>query len=247
MDHSFLPIDVCEEVIDAAGETLIRPERNWTLLACALVCRAWLPRSRYSLLHQVKLGTAEKWKRLARFLGDHLELLGSIEQFMVFSDFSKPFIPLVLPRLLPNCRYLSLYLEWKAYPPRYWAYMGQFKAVITLRLRIDQLRLRDMLHFMWSFPELRELFLQGDFEQDAHEPWAVGVLEHIKEGKRYAPSKLRRLELDSVSTTPSKSSLSHLVALFIDISSRKAYVSSKCLRKHGIYPDSPARRGSAGR
>ena len=55
MDDSRLPIDVCEQVIDAcyyqSPVKFVYP----TWRATALVCSAWLPRSRYNLLYAVCL------------------------------------------------------------------------------------------------------------------------------------------------------------------------------------------------
>lgn len=59
-----LPIEVIEHIIDMCSvrdhstkhttELLVEDPRK-TLMACALICRAWLPRSRHNLFRRVEL------------------------------------------------------------------------------------------------------------------------------------------------------------------------------------------------
>ena len=91
--------------------------------------------------------------------------------------------------------------------------------MVILRLNINGLTLSDMLHLVWSLPELRSLRLQGDFEKDAHALHGSGVLQRIKKSKPNACRKLRHLELDSVSGESSMSSVSDLLAIFTGRSS----------------------------
>ncbi|KAI0800288.1 hypothetical protein C8Q74DRAFT_1190513 [Fomes fomentarius] len=61
MDNSRLPVETCEQIIDSLiyacrlyGESEYRP---WYLTA--LVCSAWLPRSRFNLYSKVVVWTPE--------------------------------------------------------------------------------------------------------------------------------------------------------------------------------------------
>ncbi|KAJ8502270.1 hypothetical protein ONZ51_g13 [Trametes cubensis] len=54
MANSKLPIDVCERIIDDVYNVTQEPWRCYELLACALTCKAWTPRSLYVLYSYVK-------------------------------------------------------------------------------------------------------------------------------------------------------------------------------------------------
>ncbi|OCH88391.1 hypothetical protein OBBRIDRAFT_795287 [Obba rivulosa] len=57
-----LPIEVWENIIDLAGYPFDRP----SMLSCALVCRAWLPRSQFHLFNAVCLRTTRQIRLLGQ-------------------------------------------------------------------------------------------------------------------------------------------------------------------------------------
>ena len=64
-----LPIELCERIIDASSHTLrlgSPTTDHATLRACALVCRAWLPRARHNLFWRVAVRSTRALSALAR-------------------------------------------------------------------------------------------------------------------------------------------------------------------------------------
>jgi len=82
MEHCRLPIEVCEAIIDALvnynyGRRRGEREECATLRACALTCRAWLPRSLISLYHTIILNGDERTRNAVKCLrerGDSLAI-----------------------------------------------------------------------------------------------------------------------------------------------------------------------------
>ncbi|KAI0364996.1 hypothetical protein BV20DRAFT_784561 [Pilatotrama ljubarskyi] len=57
-----IPMEICEAIIDC-----VWPDQD-TLQRCALICHAWLPRSRYNLYRRVSIRRPEQLSRLSRRL-----------------------------------------------------------------------------------------------------------------------------------------------------------------------------------
>ena len=73
MQNAFLPIDVCEVIIDSCYEWNGGEPRRGSYpfwLRTALVCSAWLPRSRFNLLREVDLKNESHVCLLQRTLCD---------------------------------------------------------------------------------------------------------------------------------------------------------------------------------
>ena len=58
-----LPLETCEGIIEYVAEDIAQHTR--TLHSCALVCRSWVPRSRFFLFQRVHLDNKTK---AARFM-----------------------------------------------------------------------------------------------------------------------------------------------------------------------------------
>ncbi|OCH88390.1 hypothetical protein OBBRIDRAFT_90751 [Obba rivulosa] len=77
-----LPLELWDDVIDYFGEPVDRP----TLLSCALVCRAWLPRSRRHLFRTVYVRTSRQLRRLSRALDKSQDICPLVREFTVCPD-----------------------------------------------------------------------------------------------------------------------------------------------------------------
>ncbi|RDX48013.1 hypothetical protein OH76DRAFT_692308 [Lentinus brumalis] len=177
MDDSFLPIELCERIIDFAGVS----NRNDgtvdypTLRACALVCCAWLPRARCSLLHRVVLRTSAHLERFlsctsavartATGIQRHVRELElgllrweqSDPAWMSLKE--QPSLAALLYARLPGIETLVLSRVQWVYPRRHLrVLMSQFRAVTTLELYYVRFPSPgDLAQVLWSLPQLAEL------------------------------------------------------------------------------------------
>ena len=167
MNNNLIPLEIWEHIIDSCRvETheygLRRSYRTWR--QTALVCSAWLPRSRLNLLYDVELRHASDVYLLLRTLQEapHLADLvvrlavGHMEQYV-------PFAWMPLPLLLKKCVALSLpYTDWaEVYSPRHpdgflYPWSGR---IVELRLHISSSTLRTMVRLIWSMYQLQDLYL----------------------------------------------------------------------------------------
>ena len=114
MDHSLLPIDLCEEVIDgcyypAHSAAMARSSDYVTLMSCALVCSAWLPRARFNLLSRVTLMDPIHLDRLLWTLSTQPHLAGIISELTVLGSGGYiPFADLHIRQYFQHCRRLEL-------------------------------------------------------------------------------------------------------------------------------------------
>jgi len=64
MEHCRLPIEICEVIIDSSSYNRaggwVDPKDLASLRACALTCKAWLPRSLINLYHSIRLSGDER-------------------------------------------------------------------------------------------------------------------------------------------------------------------------------------------
>ncbi|KAH9912899.1 uncharacterized protein B0H18DRAFT_889120 [Fomitopsis serialis] len=81
-DGPLLPVELCEHILD-----FVWPDRI-TLLSCALVCRAWLPRGRLNLLHQVRLRDRTQAWSLSSFLSRHAVCCSSVRVLQISPRYS---------------------------------------------------------------------------------------------------------------------------------------------------------------
>ena len=165
MDDSRLPIDVCEQVIDAcyyqSPVKFVYP----TWRATALVCSAWLPRSRFNLLFEVDFSRDTHVDLLLRTLRDKSHLATLV--FRVTVDNWHPVHPYVpfsrmpLPLLLNNCRALDLLgVRWNIYPPKFAdTSLRSWSGLEELTIRFTPAVLPAILRFIWSLPRLRALYI----------------------------------------------------------------------------------------
>ncbi|EMD34657.1 hypothetical protein CERSUDRAFT_86069 [Gelatoporia subvermispora B] len=102
-----LPLELWETIIDHLGN----PFDRQSVLSCALVCRAWLPRSRFRLFHSVYLRTLHQIRRMEEVMdaGPHLKPLVTEISLCLDENAAKALssLPDVLSRL-PQVREINI-------------------------------------------------------------------------------------------------------------------------------------------
>ncbi|KAI0710533.1 hypothetical protein C8Q76DRAFT_66383 [Earliella scabrosa] len=217
MDHSRLPIDVCEDIIDACYEppTAGLPESYSHWCATALVCSDWSPRSRFNLLYEVILYDEYQVDLLLRTLEDRPSYADLITRFAVSTLYTGDCVPFSrVPLLvrLKNCTVLDLWdIDWRLYPRRYieasflpWSRSGIVMLYIETTTISDAMVLRAIVRSIWSLHRLETLYiyhgrwdLDGEISRLPGPPnWATGAL-NLKMGRC---EKLRLLSLNGISS-----------------------------------------------
>lgn len=172
MDQSRLPIDVCERVIDmvAAGHFPSRTPYASHLndmLACALTCHEWFPRSLYNIYHRLQVRSPRDLKRIS----NHFRLYpsyASLVQELLIGDSSNqenmvgylPSTGEALARALPNLRILTLdHCRWHGLPHMRHGMDTRYPVVKLNVIGGEFKNLRDLLRMIWAFRQLRSLSL----------------------------------------------------------------------------------------
>ncbi|KAI0951073.1 hypothetical protein AcW1_008212 [Taiwanofungus camphoratus] len=203
VDHrptvSIFPNEIVEYVIDFL-DPREREDRE-TLLACALTCRAWLPRSRYKLFYSVQFSDLEQLGRFGRLISaqpclGHLvkELSIGLDEFP-FSARSKVYgsFPFVLAGKLAKVERLrieGLYSPLVTVPPvdaRTHLLLSEFSTIT--RLEINDIRfsnLVDLERLICSLVSLSELLC------DVMDWTRSGYSQNVSK-KRVTAPKLRHL------------------------------------------------------
>ncbi|KAI0829949.1 hypothetical protein BC628DRAFT_1085103 [Trametes gibbosa] len=174
-----LPIEVYERVIDltATEPPLWTSEKEYdTFRSCALVCRAWRPRSQWNLFYSIHLNRASQVDRLLSIFSTHPPLLDLI-QYVHVGKFDietrptvehltrDPYIPFAngrLTRALRNAHVFRLSgLTWFNYPPVYTSLFRQFKGLVELQLNSVVFgSAGDVIRMAWNCPTLETLVIQ---------------------------------------------------------------------------------------
>ncbi|KAI0689211.1 hypothetical protein C8T65DRAFT_673207 [Cerioporus squamosus] len=164
MNHSRLPLEVCETVIDACGcEDYLRLRYD-TLRACALTCKGWHPRSRYNLLARVRFRRPHQVERFLDTIVADPPLADLVHELHItpaeahhhgFFSIANP----SLVKRLHGLRKLVLgQFDWNSFPPFYYALIGKFNSVSTLEVsNIVFHSPGDLVRLVWSLPKLNEL------------------------------------------------------------------------------------------
>lgn len=184
MNNSYLPIDVCEHIIDEVGR-----QESWIILrvglgarvpvkglhlstrhlmtwcSTSLVCSSWRPRSQLNLLSNVRLETESQLDLLLRTLTENPALSSFIVNIEVHDNTSYiPFHRLALLGLRSEGIALRLgQIAWKYYPPRYLdtALARLHGHITSLECAVDliDISLATFFRFIWALPRLRHLHL----------------------------------------------------------------------------------------
>ena len=168
MDDSLLPIEICEQVIDACHWTeWLRSSSYVVWRRTAVVCTAWLARSRVNLFHHVVLEREWHVDLLLRTVlqTPHLADLVVMLSVSPVSGAYIPFARMPLPRLLTRCAVLHLEnVDWWQYPPLYvdTGLRPHWSGITKLRIRMRHRVFSAILRFLWSLPALQDLYLWCD-------------------------------------------------------------------------------------
>lgn len=163
MDNSILPIDACEAVIDAVRGYTIWNEAYETWRATALVCHAWVSRSRFNMLRDACVWTVSQAQLLRRTIERNPSAADDVHTLCYsFRQAYVPIVCLAAPSLFPKCKKLTLRTDWSRFPP---GYLGRIPhgslGITSLVLHIDGLTASDFFRFVWSLMELRHLEIRG--------------------------------------------------------------------------------------
>ena len=175
MNNSRLPIEIWEHIIDSCRKPQDWYERMWyhTWRQTALVCSAWLPRSRLNLLYEVELRDTSSVDLLLRTLQETQHFADMVIRLTVSAGHTRyvPFARMPLPLLLKKCVAVDLDLvDWTVYPPRY-ANTGLYalSEIVELRLNLDSINLQASVRLFWSLHHLRTLRLNQRWRRSMRE------------------------------------------------------------------------------
>lgn len=171
-----LSIEVCEHIIDILAQDLGYCEGDQeTLVACALTCRSWYPRSRLRLYSSVHLDTRQIKAFIAsvtskpsngRFVR-HLELYGISTKPEDQADLI--LVPVQLPDRLPNLIHISFYrIKFSVPHSSFFAHLRRFGKVRYIRCDdATSSSLHRVAQLVRSFPSLERFYLDGWRQEDS--------------------------------------------------------------------------------
>ncbi|KAH9941427.1 hypothetical protein B0H21DRAFT_869953 [Amylocystis lapponica] len=194
-----LPIEVCEHII-----SLVKNDHR-LLRACALVCRAWLPSSRYHLFHTVRLRRPSDLDLIARTLTESSHLGTLVEVLDLYYTYRRTSIhvisafPGLLAGHLPRLESLSIEGFHSAiippsFPDGFFNDLAQFHSVTRLNLlSIKFNTLSDLYNIICALPSLSVLTCRW-LSWIPPFPWEVIDPETFKE--RAIHLKITHLHID---------------------------------------------------
>lgn len=165
MEHSLLPIDICEEIIDACGQENFIRSRYLILSACALTCKGWHPRSRYNLFQRVRFRHTNQIKRFLEAITTQPFLADLVVELHVTPAEAHrhgffPFADPLLVQKLHSVQKLALrQFQWISLPPKYTTiYIGKYTSVTCLEVHNNVFNSGgDLIRLVWHLPELTQL------------------------------------------------------------------------------------------
>ncbi|KAI0713894.1 hypothetical protein C8Q76DRAFT_471832 [Earliella scabrosa] len=176
--RSRLPTELYEKVIDHTSEDDACSD---FLGVCALVCRAWRPRSRIRFWRKVIIRSHDHFHRLLEACRAHSHIARNIYHLDIDISLSQSLgsgdrcLPLASLPILPHLQTLRLRgVPWRHYPPVYYRrIVSRFRPLTQLCLdRVTFHDMSDLFRLVWSFPcmsqlELRDLQFQHPPKEDA--------------------------------------------------------------------------------
>lgn len=165
MEHSLLPIDICEEIIDACGQENFIRSRYLILSACALTCKGWHPRSRYNLFQRVRFRHPNQIIRFLESITTQPFLADLVVELHVTPAEAHrhgffPFADPLLVQKLHSVQKLALrQFQWISLPPKYTTiYIGKYTSVTCLEVHNNVFNSGgDLIRLVWHLPELTQL------------------------------------------------------------------------------------------
>lgn len=174
-----LPLEVCELIIDFAAEfweysDFCEQPRRTTLHACALTCRAWVPRCRYHLFYTSDLlQNADHLAGYVRMLRAHPDLTTLARRLRISGTFDNvkahwiSTLPLSLCPLLPNLTHIvftaQVSKQLTPFHPQFFQTLSQFKTVTELHYTCHACQpFSNFCRFVLAFHNLRRLHVDGE-------------------------------------------------------------------------------------
>ena len=166
-----IPTEVVEQIIDMVAEVELRFNkedvqlRTYSLYACSLVARSWVPRSRLHLYPFVELSSDRKTRRFMNSLAQSPALGQFVETLQIRPHNEDErtcgwiFKALTtLPPLLPNLRELA-FCELPDLRQECIVVLSRFRTVESLVLfNLNKQSLREIVQLISRFPQLRRLY-----------------------------------------------------------------------------------------
>ncbi len=193
MDDSHLPVEMCEHIIDSLYHYY-----GSGLYHTALVCSAWLPRSRFNMYRAVVLGHTPVWRVncLFRTLEENPHLAHLVIRLQVWTGLYTSFTRFA--PLLKNCVILSIYGNWMPYPPRFadtCLFPFSLLGIVKLELMLSKSSAGGLLRFIPSLKMLEELAIDVNSDMWGMGPIAARSARSSRIGMPAALSKLKNLQL----------------------------------------------------
>ncbi|KAI0330017.1 hypothetical protein GY45DRAFT_1337100 [Cubamyces sp. BRFM 1775] len=166
MQSSRFPIEVCEYIIDQSTVIAYLPDRYRFLLACAITCTAWVPRTFFNLYREIALKRRVRCDQFLETLAQHPGRAQWIRKLDLWLFEFLPIIPLLAPQILNHCRKLVLggRHDIQPYPPLYVVRliipqltMNESITSLTLVLDPPGSRISDLYRIIGSLPRLQVL------------------------------------------------------------------------------------------
>lgn len=166
--HSTLPIELCYLVIDFVA--VAQCEREATLAACALVCRAWLSIARPHIFHTIALRSFREYDRFSDSLqsgariASHVRVLHfKIRSMSLGTSDHNRTLPISLFTQLPALESINYYSSLTAQTSQLRMELGRLPrvpSVTSFSIHICVFRkFSDMVLLLSAFPNLRKLRL----------------------------------------------------------------------------------------
>ncbi|KAI0636089.1 hypothetical protein C8Q77DRAFT_614226 [Trametes polyzona] len=209
MEHSVLPIEVCECVIESCTDAY---PLEWypTLRACALTCSVWLPRSQATLYKVVIVDGNRPLAALLKTVSIRPGLLTLVRSLLLFvtshprDHMHSPWPGTYMPyaqclRLCPlavNCTHLRVECyDGDAYHPLHFRNilipsMSMCTRISHLELLWTNMTTNTLFHIIWVMPQLRSLHIIGEGLVRGHpNRWSPAVLAKQRtSGRTLVPS-----------------------------------------------------------
>lgn len=167
---SRLPIDICENIVDACHESpggWLRESSYPVWIRTAMVCSDWLPRSRFNLFQHIEIRIAAHLDLLFRTLSEKPYVAQLILEVEISPREKEciPFVRLLHPLILTRCVRVYLHLHhtnWRALPARYAdtsLYPCHGWGLTHLSITFGSANSTAILRFIYTLPLLRMLRL----------------------------------------------------------------------------------------
>ncbi|KAI0800296.1 hypothetical protein C8Q74DRAFT_403438 [Fomes fomentarius] len=197
MNDSRLPVEICEHIIDSDNPSYYSARKYWC--CTALVCSAWLPRSRFNLYSEVELQRSGQARLLLRTLEENSHLAQLVVELDLYNGME--YIPVAqLARLLKNCVILDLFYVYSNNTAPYVVdaclYSLSLLGIVKLSLSVQRSTARALLRFIRSLAKLEDLTIFGSSSiRDMRSILALGP-RRSQNGTSTALSKLKTLNLE---------------------------------------------------